>query len=73
MEDVHIDEAREGRRLLATAFETVPAGPAVAGDGLLRAVRRGYARRRRTRALAQAGAAVVTAGTAASPVTRSPA
>ena len=59
MEDVYADEAR---RLLATALETLPAGPAPAGDGLLRAVRRRYARRRRIRALATAGAA---AGTAA--------
>jgi hypothetical protein len=65
MEDVHTDEAREARRLLATAFETVPADPAAAGDGLLRAVRHRYARRRRIRALAPAGAATATAGTAA--------
>lgn len=66
MEDVHTDETREARRLLATAFETVPADPAMAGDGLLRAVRRRYARRRRTRALVSAGAAAVAAaGTAA--------
>ena len=65
MEDVHTDEAREARRLLAAAFETVPADPATAGDGLLRAVRRRYARRRRTRALVSAGAAAAAAGTAA--------
>ena len=64
MEDVHTDETREARRLLAAALETVPADPAAAGDGLLRAVRRRYARRRRTRALVSAGAAVA-AGTAA--------
>jgi len=65
MEDVHADETREARRLLATAFETVPADPATAGDGLLRAVRRRYARRRRTRALVSAGGAAAAAGTAA--------
>jgi hypothetical protein len=43
----------------------VPADPATAGDGLLRSVRRQYARRRRTRALVSAGGAVATAGTAA--------
>lgn len=63
MEDVHTDEPREAQRLLATGFETVPADPATAGDGLLRAVRRRYARRRRTRALVSAAAAA--AGTAA--------
>jgi len=65
VEDVHTDEAREARRLLAAAFETVPADPDTAGDGLLRAVRRRYARRRRTRALVSAGAAAAAAGTAA--------
>jgi len=65
MEDVHTDEAREARRLLATAFETVPVDLATAGDGLLRAVRRRYARRRRTRALVSAGAAAAAAGIAA--------
>jgi hypothetical protein len=64
VDDVHTDEAREARRLLAAAFETVPADPATAGDGLLRAVRRRYARRR-TRALVSAGAAAAAAGTAA--------
>src|SRR5262245_43510494 len=65
VEDVHTDEAREARRLLAAAFETVPADPDTAGDGLLRAVRRRYARRRRTRALVSAGAAAAAAATAA--------
>lgn len=65
MEDVHSDETREARRLLATAFETVPADPATAGDGMLRAVRRRYARRRRIRALVSAGGAAATAGIAA--------
>jgi hypothetical protein len=66
MEDVHTDETREARRLLAAAFETVPADPATAGDGLLRAVRGRHARRRRTRALVSAGAATAAAaGTAA--------
>lgn len=59
MEDVHTDETRQARRLLAAAFEAVSADPATAGDGLLRAVRRRYARRRRTRALVSAGAAAV--------------
>ena len=66
MEDVHTDEAREARRLLATAFETVPADPASVGNSLLRGVRRRHARRRRTRALVSAGAAgAAAAGTAA--------
>jgi hypothetical protein len=64
MEDVHADEAREVRRLLATVFEPVPADSAAAGDGLLRAVRRRHARRRRTRALVSAGA-IAAAGAAA--------
>jgi hypothetical protein len=61
MEDVHTDETRQAQRLLATAFETLPADPATAGDGLLRALRRRYARRRRTRALMSAGAAAAAA------------
>jgi hypothetical protein len=66
MEDIHADAAREARRLLAAAFETVPAGPATVGDGLLRAVGCRYARRRRTRALLSAGAiAAAATGTAA--------
>jgi hypothetical protein len=65
MEDVHTDEAREARSLLATAFETLPTDPATAGDGLLRVVRRRYARRRRNRALVRAGGAAAAAGTAA--------
>ena len=68
MEDAHTDEtrdAREARCLLATAFETVPGYPATSRDGLLRAVRRRYAVRRRTRALMSAGAAAAAAGTAA--------
>jgi hypothetical protein len=65
MEDIHADETGEARRLLAAAFDSVPADPVTAGDGLLRAVRRRYARRRRTRALASAAGAVVAAGTAA--------
>jgi hypothetical protein len=66
MEDVHTDEAREARearRLLATAFE--PADPGTAGADLLRAVGRRYARRRRTRALVPAAAAALATGTAA--------
>ena len=47
MEDVHADETGEARRLLAAAFDSVPAGPVTAGDGLLRAVRR------RSRAVAE--------------------
>jgi hypothetical protein len=65
MEDLQTDEAREARRWLATAFETLPTDPATAGDGLLRAVRRRYALRRRNRALVQAGGAAAVAGTAA--------
>jgi hypothetical protein len=65
MEDVHTYEATEARRLLATAFETVPADPATAGDGRLRALGRRYARRRVARAMASAGGTVVAAGTAA--------
>jgi hypothetical protein len=65
MEDVDTDEARVARRLLATAFETVPADPDTAGDGLLHAVRRSYVRRRRTRALVSAGGAVVAVTAAA--------
>jgi hypothetical protein len=65
MEDVHADETREARRLLATAFATMPADPATAGDNLLRAVRRRHDRRRRIRALVPAGAAAAAAGTAA--------
>jgi hypothetical protein len=64
MEDVHADETREARHLLAAAFETVPDDP-TAVDGLLRAVRRRHARRRRSRALILAGAAAAAAGTAA--------
>jgi hypothetical protein len=66
MEDVHADEARDVRRLLATAFETVPADRAMAGDGVLRAVRRRRARRCQARALVSAGAVgAAAAGTAA--------
>jgi hypothetical protein len=65
MEDVYADETREARRLLAIAFEAVPADPVTAGDGLLQAVRRRNARRRRTRALASAAGAVAAAGTTA--------
>ena len=65
MEGVHTDETHEARRLLATAFETLPADTPTSGDGLLRAVRRRYARRRRTRALVSAGGAAAAAGTAA--------
>ncbi len=65
MEDVHTDETREARRLLAIAFDSMPGDPATVGDGLLRAVRRRNARRRRTRALVSAGGAVAAAATAA--------
>jgi hypothetical protein len=64
MEDVHADETREARRLLAAAFETLPADPA-AGHDLLRAVRRLRARRRRASALVSAAGAAAVAGTAA--------
>jgi hypothetical protein len=62
MEDVHADAASEARRLLATAFETVPADRVTVGDGLLCAVRSRYVRRRRTRALVSAGGAVAVVG-----------
>jgi hypothetical protein len=65
MGDVHTDEAREARCLLATAFETVHANPATAGDSMLCAVRRRYASRRRTRALVSAGVAAAAVATAA--------
>jgi hypothetical protein len=66
VDHLHTDEtreAREARRLLATAFETVPADPATTGE--LRGVRRRYARRRRTRALVSAVGAAAAAGAAA--------
>ena len=69
----------EGRRLLATAFETVPAGPLLAGNGLagnglagaelLRRVRRRTARQRRMRTLVPAGAVAALGGAAALGVT----
>ena len=65
MEHTHADETREARRLLAAAFESVPADPATAVDGLLRAVRSRHASRRRSRALMMAGGAMAAAGTAA--------
>jgi hypothetical protein len=65
----------DARWLLATAFETAPAGH-LAGDGvaadgaeLLRRVRRRTTVRRRTRALAPAGAVAALAGAAAVAVT----
>jgi hypothetical protein len=64
MEDIHADETREARHLLAAAFETVPDDP-MAVDGLLRAVRTRHTRRRRSRALVLAGGAAAAAGTAA--------
>jgi hypothetical protein len=64
MEDIHADETREARHLLAAAFETVPDDP-MAVDGLLRAVRTRHTRRRRSRALMLAGGAAAAAGTAA--------
>jgi hypothetical protein len=66
MEDVDTEQTNEARRLLAAAFETVPADAVMAGDGLLRAVRRRHTRRRRFRALVSAGvSASAVAGTAA--------
>src|SRR5215831_870745 len=64
MGDVQADEVREAQRLLATAFETVPAARATAGDSLLRAIRHRRARRR-TRALVSAAGVVAAAVTAA--------
>ena len=64
MEDIYADETHEARRLLATAFDTVPDDP-MAVDGLLRAVRTRHTRRRRSRALMLAGGAAAAAGTAA--------
>ena len=65
MGDIDTDEARGAIRLLVTASETMPADAAAAGDGLLRAVSRRYARRRQTRALVSAGGAAAAAVTAA--------
>ncbi len=65
MDDVHTDETREARCLLAVAFETMPGDPATAGEDLLRAVRRRYARRRRARALVSVSGAAAAAATAA--------
>jgi hypothetical protein len=61
MRDIHTDEVREARRLLTTAYETVHADPAAASDGMVRAVRRRYARRRRARALASVSVAAAAA------------
>jgi hypothetical protein len=66
----------EGRRLLAAAFETSPAGPALGGTGqaypgwadverLRRQVRRRISRRRRVRTLVPAGAVVALGGAVA--------
>lgn len=69
---VDIDERAEGdgRRLLAVAFSTAPAGDGQAGAELLRQVRRRTSRRRRTmRALVPAGAVTALAGAAAVVVT----
>src|ERR1700733_13136330 len=77
MEDVQEVDAyavAEGRRLLATAFETAPAGDGLAGSGLagaelLRRVRRRTTRQRRARALLPAGAVAALGGAAALAVT----
>jgi hypothetical protein len=77
MEDVQeVDAcvAAEGRRLLATAFETAPAGDGLAGSGmagaeLLRRVRRRTTRRRRAQALVPAGAVAALGGAVALAVT----
>jgi hypothetical protein len=77
MEDVREVDAcvvAEGRRLLATAYETAPAGDGLAGSGtagaeLLRRVRRRATRRRRARALVPAGAVAALGGAAAVAVT----
>jgi hypothetical protein len=76
MEDIQDLDAfteAEGRRLLAAAFETVPAGQALTGNGLagaelLRRVRRRTSRRR-ARALVPAGAVAALGGAAALGVT----
>jgi hypothetical protein len=77
MEDVQEVDAcvvAEGRRLLATAFETATAGDGLAGSGmagaeLLRRVRRRTRRQRRARALVPAGAVAALGGAAALAVT----
>jgi hypothetical protein len=83
-QDLNAVTEAEGRRLLATAFETVPAGTLLAGNGLagngragnglagaelLRRVRRRTARRRRARTLVPAGAVAALGGAAALGVT----
>ncbi len=74
MDSVHeldgCDEA-EGRRLLATAFETAPVGAAPAGELLrrVRRVRRHGKTRRRMRLLVPAGAVAAVGGAAAAAVT----
>jgi hypothetical protein len=80
VQDLDAVTEAEGRRLLATAFETVPAGTVLAGhrlagDGLagdgpagvelLRRVRRQTSRPRRPRALVPAGAVAALGGAAA--------
>ena len=66
----------EGRRLLAAAFETIPAGPVLGGTALAghewadaerlrRQVRRRISRRRRVRTLVPAGAVVALGGAVA--------
>jgi hypothetical protein len=64
MDDICTDEMRAAEHLLAIAFETMPAAPAMGGDDLLTAVSRRHARGRRTRALLSAATAAAAAGTA---------
>jgi hypothetical protein len=74
LQDLDAATEAEGRRLLAAAFETLPADGALAGDGLARAellrrVRRRTSRQRRVRTLVPAGAVAALGGAAALAVT----
>ncbi len=74
IQDLDASTEAEGRRLLAAAFETVPAGQVLAGNGLagaelLRRMRQRTSRRRRVRALVPAGAVAALGGAVALGVT----